>query len=95
MKKYLFLLALSSMSYFANAADIVQSKPMLAQINSISVYAGDNVDSQKTALKTIDKVAVPDFSHCAVYLPKEQQSASTKITLSRTNDGKFSVSCGS
>lgn len=94
MKKYLFLLALSSISYVANATDITQSKPMLAQINSISLYAGDNVDSQKTALKTIDKVTVPNFASCAVYLPKEQQSATTKITLARTNDGKFSVSCG-
>ncbi|PTB31799.1 hypothetical protein [Photobacterium phosphoreum] len=94
MKKLLSILVLSSVSLFANAATVAVTQPVLAQINSISVYSGDNVDNQKIALKTIDKASVPDFAHCAVYLPKNQKSATTTIKLARNDDGKLSISCG-
>ena len=93
MKKVLLLLAISSISVFAHAAPAKHSEQMLAQIDSITVYSGDNVDSQKQADKTINKALVPDFKNCAVYLPKGASKASTTITLSRDADGKMSIDC--
>ena len=93
MKKALLLLALSSVSVFAHAAPAKHSEQMLAQIDSITVYSGDNVDSQKQADKTINKALVPNFEKCAVYLPKGASKASTTITLSRDADGKMSIDC--
>ncbi|EAS64657.1 hypothetical protein L4D04_19575 [Photobacterium angustum] len=93
MKKVLLLLALSSVSVFAHAAPVKHSEQMLAQVDSITVYSGDNVDSQKQAVKTINKALVPSFDKCAVYLPKGASKASTIITLSRDADGKMSLDC--
>ncbi|KJG40784.1 hypothetical protein UA32_03230 [Photobacterium angustum] len=93
MKKVLLLLALSSVSVIAHAAPTKHSEQMLAQVDSITVYSGDNVDSQKQAVKTITKALVPSFEKCAVYLPKGASKASTTITLSRDADGKFSLEC--
>ncbi|PSV63863.1 hypothetical protein [Photobacterium angustum] len=93
MKKILLLLALSSVSVFAHAAPAKHSKQMLAQVDSITLYSGDNVDSQKQAVKTINKALVPSFEECAVYLPKGASKASTTITLSRDADGEISLNC--
>ncbi|WP_318514857.1 hypothetical protein [Photobacterium leiognathi] len=94
MKKVLLLLALGSVSVFANAASAAKhSEQMLAQVDSITVYSGENVTSQKEPLKTISKSVVPSFEKCAVYLPKGASKASTTITLTRSDDGKLSLDC--
>ena len=94
MKKVLLLLALGSVSVFANAAPAAKhSEQMLAQVDSITVYSGDNVDSQKEPLKVINKSLVPNFEKCAVYLPRGASKASTTITLTRSDDGKLSLDC--
>lgn len=93
MKKVLLLLALGSVSVFAHAAPAKHAEQMLAQVDSITVYSGNNVDTQKQAFKTINKSLVPNFEKCAVYLPKGASKASTTITLSRSDDGKLSLDC--
>jgi len=67
---------------------------MLAQIDSVVVYAGENVGSSEEVYETIDPNNSVGFENCAVYLPAGELEASTTITLRRTEDG-FMLECGS
>lgn len=94
MKKALPFLALGSLSVFAHAKATQNSDQMLAQIDNVIVYAGENVDSPEEVYETINSSNSAGFENCAVYLPEGELEASTTITLRRTEDG-FMLECGS
>ncbi|CAH6818538.1 conserved exported hypothetical protein [Vibrio chagasii] len=94
MKKALLFLALGSLSVFAHAKATQNSDQMLAQIDNVIVYAGENVDSSEEVYETINSSNSAGFENCAVYLPEGELEASTTITLRRT-EGGFMLECGS
>ena len=94
MKKALLFLALGSLSVFAHAKATQNSDQMLAQIDSVVVYAGENVESSQEVYETINSNNSAGFKNCAIYLPEGELEASTTITLRRTEDG-FILECAS
>lgn len=94
MRKALLFLAFGSLSVFAHAKATQNSDQMLAQIDSVVVYAGENVESSQEVYETINSTNSVGFENCAIYLPEGELEASTTITLSRTEDG-FMLECSS
>ncbi len=78
MKKYLFLFALSCISYAANATDTLQPKTIQTKINSLSTTPLNHINNQKKIISIINQTIIPNFSRCTVILPQEQKSVAAK-----------------